>query len=264
MTGIAAAVPGCGDETSSGDTSKAGESGSAGKDAGAGDNSGGSSVKPSAGAGGEGGVVETHGGTGGAPEGGVSSAGAGAGGVAGGAGGVANGGAGGEGGDAPACTVPSTFGAKGLVPGIAAEFGEESSGAAWEGELPGPVAFTTELRVELYDGYAPFDPVRTTLTNHVLAGPDLNYATCGLCLRVVQTQGANAKVYFATGGTVTLTNVVGRVKGSASNLTFEEVTIEDDYTSTPVPGGCKTAITSISFDESTGEGGAGGGGGAGN
>lgn len=265
ITGIAAATPGCGEETSNGNGNHnvAGETSSAGKDAGAGENTGGtgSVVKPSAGAGGEGGA-KLPGGMGGVPEGGTLSVG-GAAEAGAGAGGVAQGGAGGE---AATCLTSASFGAVGALDGFATEFGDPS-GAGWQGLLKLAGTDSVELSVDIYDGMAPFNPNRKTLTNHVLAGPDLNYETCGLCVRVLELDKFSdiQRVFFVTGGTVTLTSVEGRITGSASNLTFEEVTVDpDSYHSTPVPGGCQTSITSASFDESTGAGGEGGAGGAGN
>jgi hypothetical protein len=261
ITGVAAAIPGCGEETSGGKGDTAGEAGAAGKDAG-GEHAGGtgSVVKPSAGAGGEGGKVEAHGGAGGAPEGGTPSAGA---------GGVATGGAGGAGGegvDFGDCLGSAAFGTLGLVDGLAGVFGEDAPGAAWQGTIRVEGTNYAELAVELYDGLVPFEAGVTTLTNHVLAGDDLNYVTCGLCLRVLERDALNdlTRVYMVTGGTVTLSSVSGRIAGSASNLTFEEVMVADNLFTTPVPGGCQSSIKSVSFDESTGEGGAGGGGGGGN
>jgi hypothetical protein len=93
-----------------------------------------------------------------------------------------------------------------------------------------------------------------------------------LCLRVIERDQNDAptRVYMVTGGNVTLTNVGGRLTGSASNLTFEEVIVEEStYHSTPVEDGCRARIDGVSFDDelpSDGQGGAGGGGagGAGN
>ena len=267
VTGIVAAIPGCGEDTSNGKGNDAGETSSAGKDAGAGDNSGGTSVivKPSAGAGGEGGVA-SPGGTGGVPEGGTGGTlVGGAGGVAeagAGNGGVAQGGAGGEGGDLGACLGSVAFGTVGALDGFATEFGDPS-GAGWQGTLKVAGTDSVDLSIDIYDGLAPFNPDRKTLTNHVLAGDDLNYETCGLCLFVLELDefSDTQRMYFVTGGTVTLTSVEGRLTGTASNLAFEEVTVDpDDYHTTPVPGGCKSSIKSVSFDEPTGVGGAGGAG----
>jgi hypothetical protein len=253
ITGIAAAVPGCGEETSNGN--KGDEAGAAGKDAG-GEHAGGtgSDIKPSAGAGG---AAEAHGGAGGSPEGGTSSAGA---------GGVATGGAGGEAVDYGNCLGSGSFGDLGLLDGDASTFGDPG-GVGWAGTLRVEGTNTALLTLDLYNETPPFAAGLKTLSNHVLADDDLNYQTCGLCLQIVEVDvlGAPTRRFLATSGTLSVTSFEGRLTGSASNLTFEEVTVaDDDLLSTPVPGGCKSSIKSVSFDESTGEGGAGGGGGAGN
>lgn len=260
ITGIAAAVPGCGEETSNGDGNKAGDAGAAGKDAG-GEHAGGTgNLVPSAGAGGEGGAAPAHGGAGGSPEGGATSAGA---------GGVANGGAGGEGIDYGSCLAARSFGNVGALDGIASDFGD-AGGEGFSGILRIEGSNYVELAVDLYDGLSPFEGGLTTLTNHVLADDDLNYGTCGLCLRLLERDENNVptREYLVTGGKVTLTNVDGRLSGSASNLTFEEVTVDEStYHSTPVADGCRSRINGVSFDEEVhtdGAGGAGGGGGAGN
>jgi hypothetical protein len=266
MTGIVAAMPGCGDDDSSGDTSKAGESSAAGKDAGAGENTGGtgSVVKPM---GGEGGVVEPQAGSGGAPlvDGGTGSVAAGAGGAAAGAGGVVDGGgaggAGGAGGDAASCLIGSSYGNLGLIDG----FTEEDTNpitVSWYGDLQVVPPYRGLLAIELYDGYAPFDEGIKPVNNHVLAGDDLNFYTCGLCVRLLEVDEEDniTKYYMATAGTVSVTSVVGRMTGSASGLSFEEVIIEDDFHSTPVPGGCQSTVTGVNFDEALSVGGAGGAG----
>jgi len=261
VTGLAAAIPGCDGESSPGDTSKAGEANSAGKDAGAGESNGGSGNvgKPM---GGEGGV-ESQAGNGGTPlvEGGTSStmAGAGAGGVEAGAG-AGGGEVGGAGGEA-SCIIGAQYGNLGPIDGFTQVDGLDS--AIWAGDLQVVSPYRGLLSIELYDGYTPFEAGIEPVTNHVLAGDDLNFATCGLCVRLVELDENEdaTKYYMATAGTVTVTSVSGRITGSATGLTFQEVTIEEDTgISSPVLGGCKSSVTGVQFDESTAVGGAGGAG----
>jgi len=265
------AMTGCGDDDGgSANGNGAGEAGSGTEQPSAGENSGGtgSVVAPTAG---EGGVPQTAGGAGGVPpivveagaggmpanEGGAPAAGAGGAGDAGGAGGAD--GAGGSGGSADACAVHSAYGNLGTLSGVATSY---TSGASWEGELAVEVPNRGTILIELVEGYPPFVNGVTTLTNHVLAGPDLNYGTCGLCLRVDESSASSTgRNYFVTGGTITISEVEDGVTGTATDLTFEEVTIDQNFVSTPVPGGCETAIDSMAFDDAFGAGGAGGAGG---
>ncbi|MGC4116554.1 MAG: hypothetical protein QM765_18645 [Myxococcales bacterium] len=81
---------------------------------------------------------------------------------------------------------------------------------------------------------------------YVLSGDELNYATCGVCVLMVDNLGTP---YMVTSGTVVLTSVSGNLTGTLTNATFEEVTIDGQtYESTPVAGGCQSSITSVAFD----------------
>jgi hypothetical protein len=85
----------------------------------------------------------------------------------------------------------------------------------------------------------------------VLAGPDLNYGTCGICLRAYSNASANAAPegdFFATSGTIKITEV-GTTVGSTLafeviDAKFEEVTIDPmTYTSTPKNNNCTTKLS---------------------
>ena len=102
-----------------------------------------------------------------------------------------------------------------------------------------------KLQIELYPGDGIFASGLTTGT-FTLAGDDLQYRTCALCVRLRDRRGV---YYMATGGEVTLSSVSGNLTGSLSNVTFEQVTIAEDYTSTPVVDGCQSALTSMAFDD---------------
>ncbi|MGI5864106.1 MAG: DUF4215 domain-containing protein [Myxococcales bacterium] len=102
-----------------------------------------------------------------------------------------------------------------------------------------------ELMIEMYPGDGVFASGLATGT-FTLAGDDLQYRTCGLCVRLRDRRGT---YYMATGGEVTLSSISGNLTGSLSNVTFEEVTIAQDYTSTPVVDGCQSVLTSMAFDD---------------
>lgn len=106
------------------------------------------------------------------------------------------------------------------------------------------------IQVELYAGFAAFAGTDIMPKTIQLAGEELNYKTCGACVRIFAdaTMDNSAAQYFATGGTLTLTSTVGSLKGTLENVTLEKVTIADDFTSTPVGDGCTTKIVAATMD----------------
>ncbi|MGE0399765.1 MAG: hypothetical protein AB7T06_23830 [Kofleriaceae bacterium] len=78
-----------------------------------------------------------------------------------------------------------------------------------------------------------------------ITGADASSPTCGLCVNIiadiVAMQGPS-KFYFATAGSVTLTNTQPPT-GSVSDLSFVEVGVNGDV----MPGGCTATIDSMSF-----------------
>ncbi len=104
------------------------------------------------------------------------------------------------------------------------------------------------LFVQLKGGRGAFasgDPVPGT---YPITGADASYATCGTCVTligdIVAGQGPT-QFYFATGGTVTITSAAGRLTGSATNVTLQEL---DLNTSQLVAGGCTSHVAAVSFD----------------
>jgi hypothetical protein len=102
------------------------------------------------------------------------------------------------------------------------------------------VAGDAVLRIEGYVAFgAPEGPSHVALT-----GPELNYATCSVCV-VVQTGCAAHDDHFhcdetfmPTGGAVDFTALDPRANaaGAVHDLVFQPVTIADDFTSSPAPG----------------------------
>lgn len=105
--------------------------------------------------------------------------------------------------------------------------------------------------IELYEDFGKDSFVGTFALDS--AGQNDNYATCATCFRAIGLNEANDAIevqWFQTGGSVTFETdpMTGSLKGSVSDLTMIEVTIDPDnmYTSTPVPGG--TCLNLGSFD----------------
>ena len=80
---------------------------------------------------------------------------------------------------------------------------------------------------------------------YTLSGDDLDFNNCGLCVNliadIVAMQGPS-KFYFATAGSVTLTNT-SPPTGTLADVTFSEVTLAG----APVAGGCSASIDSLAF-----------------
>lgn len=79
---------------------------------------------------------------------------------------------------------------------------------------------------------------------YTLAGADLDFSNCGICINIVADIGmmGPSKFYFATAGMITLTSTQPPI-GSISNVTFTEVTSGGAV----VPMGCTARIDSMSF-----------------
>jgi hypothetical protein len=106
------------------------------------------------------------------------------------------------------------------------------------------------LQVELYAGFAAFAGADITPKTIQIAGDELNYKSCGACVRIFadSTMDSSAAQYFATGGTITLSSVSGTFMGTLANVTLEKVTVADDFTSTPVGDGCTTKIVNATMN----------------
>jgi len=80
---------------------------------------------------------------------------------------------------------------------------------------------------------------------YMLAGADLDFNNCGLCVNIIADVGAAGptKFYFADAGTVTLTGT-SPPAGTLSNVTFKEYTAAG----APVANGCVASITSMTFN----------------
>jgi hypothetical protein len=120
------------------------------------------------------------------------------------------------------------------------------------------VAGATVARIEGYVGFgAPEAPASVTLS-----GDELDYATCSVC--VVVQQGCDAhgdhfhcdRTLMPSGGEVVFeTLVLGQtVGGHLHGVDLQEVTIADDFRSTPVAGGVQARIGHWDFSAALGDG----------
>ena len=127
--------------------------------------------------------------------------------------------------------------------------GADAHAESWQGLLNTDAA-PDIVQLELYAGFGLFAGKDIAPGTYPLTGDELNYASCGVCVRIFAdaTEQALGAQYFATGGSVTLSSTTGNLVGTLDNVTFTKVTIADDFTSTPVGDGCETVITAASMD----------------
>lgn len=108
------------------------------------------------------------------------------------------------------------------------------------------------LVINLFSGFTVFENGIVPGTFQ-LTGEETSFATCGACVEIgtdlVMTQQgiAPTDVYFATGGTLTLTSVEQTFEATVTDLTLTHVTIAQDLTTTPVGDGCNTTIASATM-----------------
>jgi hypothetical protein len=114
--------------------------------------------------------------------------------------------------------------------------------------LWGGIDTASGFEIDLYDGYGAFKSARAAPGSFTIGGEDADPELCGLCLYMwIDTEEWS---YFlqADAGSVTLEEVDGRLKGSASSVTFKEIGDEGTY----MEGGCTATIDSVPFDAAYG------------
>lgn len=159
----------------------------------------------------------------------------------------------------PACTASTTrFGDAGALAGTATFDGGVDAGASddflkfdalLEASQP-----ADGLTVSLFAGYGVFQGGAITPGVYQLTGAELDFATCGVCVRLAtnRTGGVHDDDYMATGGTVTVTaagTAVGQtLSGALSNVTFHRANIDASTgVTTLTPDVCTSAIASATF-----------------
>jgi len=142
--------------------------------------------------------------------------------------------------DAPAaqCLVPASYGDLGAKSGTTAQ---------------GPTTLTIVLDagpprdsffLKLNTGKGVFAGGLANGT-YPITGDEADFNACGLCVNIIADIVAGqgpSKFYFATAGSVTLTNTQPPT-GTLTNVTLQEVTVSG----APVNSGCTTSIAAMSF-----------------
>jgi hypothetical protein len=153
------------------------------------------------------------------------------------------------------CTTMATWGDQGPVDGNASESIDLLSGEAYRKLFVGPLEGVPgdHLVIDLWDGYGAFSGGFRT-GSFTLSGAETSWEDCGVCVRVEADYDGGPSFtdhYMATGGTVNLTSVDGRITGTITNVTFRHIVVNmgPPETSMPHADGCMSLIVSGTFDE---------------
>jgi hypothetical protein len=160
----------------------------------------------------------------------------------------------------PQCDAPAMYGTL-TASSQSGDYYPGTGSAADELAYGGDVATTDAVFITLFSDDPKFGGVFTVPVTIPISGVELNFDSCGGCVVVgakcngcnPETGAGTASWFMATGGSLRVTEVSPRVKGTLTNVTFEHVTIANTgsnptYHSTPVGDGCVTKITSMAFD----------------
>src|SRR5688572_16878892 len=109
------------------------------------------------------------------------------------------------------CPLPETGGDAGTLSALKAQQCNVpgSQGALKFYRLSATLAETGDVvQLELYDNRGAFTGGVVAVGTYPLAGPELDFATCGVCLRALGNKGlADEAEYFAIGGSVEITAI---------------------------------------------------------
>lgn len=169
------------------------------------------------------------------------------------------------------CTASSSYGSASIVAaGSAYAFTyAEITADGSNGLIDANQGFTGDLNsdplpdsfeLDLYQGLGAFGSDGSgsgmiTKGTYALAGDDLSFQLCGLCVQIftnLDADGAPVDLYFATAGSITLSSVgtptgsdvsTGTLAGSLTNVTFAQW----DGSADVALGSCTSSITSLSF-----------------
>ncbi len=164
---------------------------------------------------------------------------------------------------AEACSVSTaSFGDKGVLPGSVTFSADPANAASYSIVAATPLETAPPsdlLALELFTGFTPFGtsaaPTPVVAGTYELTGEQLDYATCGVCVRLLTNVAADGMFehdYFPTGGTLTITEVgdaVGETFAySLSNVQWQHVNIDSaTFATTSAGDGCTTSMSNASF-----------------
>ena len=158
------------------------------------------------------------------------------------------------------CLVDQSYGDVGTVPSAisAAIRFDDTSGQAksvtYIGALNGD---QDQIVIQLYRGFSVFTTGAIAPGTYEIKGEELNYASCGVCVRMFADRlaggGHPLQDMMATGGTLVVSEIgaagSGTFKAELRDASFEHVQIDGmSFESTPVGDGCKTEISHLGAD----------------
>jgi len=141
--------------------------------------------------------------------------------------------------DTARCLITGHYGALGTKSGTST-LGPTTLSVVLDGGPPRDTFF-----IKLNTGKGVFSGGALMNGTFPLAGADLEFNNCGLCINIIADVGTMGpqKFYFADAGTVTLTSTQPPA-GSVADVTFKEYTSAGAL----VPSGCVASITSLTFN----------------
>ncbi len=148
------------------------------------------------------------------------------------------------------CGIPADLGSLGAIGPTSAKVFDETAMAGEIVQLTGTIEADLSLRVELWDGYGVFAGGPSRTGTFELSGEETSAATCGICAYLrLRTSGESSSyvTLLATGGVVDVTRLGSSGRDVATVVTALEFAEIDTSTSTPVPGGCTSALDDASL-----------------
>lgn len=134
--------------------------------------------------------------------------------------------------------------------------------------LAAAVSGTTDIvQLELWDNLGAFSGGVVRTGTFTISGADASPLTCGVCVRAIGDKStAAAQEFFATSGTVEVTQIGGAGQPISAVITNASLVQIDPTTRAVVSSGCTTSLARVKVSGTvvTMGGGGGGGGGGGN
>jgi hypothetical protein len=160
----------------------------------------------------------------------------------------------------PGCSVSADYGDVGVVPpelSIAVRLDDNLGDAKSITYIAALNLEQDQVIIQLYRGFGIFQGKPIAAGTYELTGEELNYATCGACVRIFGNRpagsGRPAQDLMATHGTLVVSEIgpagSGTFRAELQDADFEHVHIDDtSFESTPVNDGCGTSVSHLGAD----------------
>lgn len=159
--------------------------------------------------------------------------------------------------DAGPCTVSAAgYGDVGVIETASANrtFDMSKERIFWLGTLEPGAATPDVLDVRLFAGFGAFETAAIAPGTYPIAGPEIEFSTCGVCVLIQGDYLAPGKQYLmAQSGTLTITELgasgTGAFRATLTDATFVHVSIDTTTSvSTIIDDGCTTSLDSAEWD----------------